>query len=274
LPQRPSGLTALVEKYTQPQDMPPTDWLFHLKLERPRKSIVCLSRGERAIKRSFDLLVATSMFVALIPIMVLVALAVWLTSPGPIIFRQVRTGLNLRGTRSDRRQLVDADQLPAGFDRRDPEIDRRRDSAFGKPFVLYKFRTMRVDAEKHGAQFATKGDPQVTPIGRFLRKTRLDELPQLWNVIRGEMSLVGPRPERPEFIKNLSDEIPDYLQRLGLQPGLTGVAQVINGYDNDIQSFRRKVALDLVYLQNCCLWNDIKILFRTVGVMLTGKGAL
>ena len=88
-----------------------------------------------------------------------------------------------------------------------------------------------------------------------MRKSRLDELPQLWNVIRGDMSLVGPRPERPEFIENLSDEIPDYLQRLGLKPGLTGVAQIVNGYDNNLESFRRKVAFDLMYLRNCCLWN-------------------
>ena len=133
---------------------------------------------------------------------------------------------------------------------------------------------MRVDAEKYGAQFATKSDPRVTPIGRFLRKTRLDELPQLWNVLRGEMSLVGPRPERPEFIEQLTDEIPDYLNRLGLKPGLTGPAQVINGYDNDIDGFRRKVALDLLYLQNCCLLNDLKTLLRTVRVVLTGSGAL
>jgi lipopolysaccharide/colanic/teichoic acid biosynthesis glycosyltransferase len=133
---------------------------------------------------------------------------------------------------------------------------------------------MRVDAEKNGAQFAQKNDRRVTSIGGFLRKTRLDELPQLWNVLRGEMSLVGPRPERPEFIEKLSSEIPDYLARLGLQPGLTGVAQVVNGYDNDIEGFRRKVAYDLLYLQNCCVRNDFQILLRTVRVVLTGSGAL
>ena len=131
---------------------------------------------------------------------------------------------------------------------------------------------MREDAEKDGARFAVAGDSRVTPIGGFLRKTRLDELPQLWNVLRGEMSLVGPRPERPEFIEDLSRQIPGYLQRLGLKPGLTGVAQVVNGYDNNLESFRRKVAFDLLYLQNCCLTNDLKILARTVGVVLTGQG--
>ncbi len=133
---------------------------------------------------------------------------------------------------------------------------------------------MRIDAEKNGAQFAQKNDSRITPIGRFLRKTRLDELPQLWNVLKGEMTLVGPRPERPEFLEKLSEQVPNYLQRLGLQPGLTGVAQIVNGYDNEIESFRRKVAFDLLYLQNCCLWNDIKILFRTIRTVLTGSGAL
>ena len=204
--------------------------------------------------------------------MLLVAIMVKLTSPGPMIFSQVRTGLNLRtGKKKDRRQKS---QLPDGMADRRTNHDRRRESAFGKPFVLYKFRTMRTDAEKNGAQFACTNDPRITPIGKFLRKTRLDELPQLWNVLRGEMTLVGPRPERPEFIEELSNEIPDYLYRLGLKPGLTGPAQVINGYDNNIDSFRRKVALDLLYLQNCCSWNDVKILFRTIGVVFTGKGAL
>jgi lipopolysaccharide/colanic/teichoic acid biosynthesis glycosyltransferase len=133
---------------------------------------------------------------------------------------------------------------------------------------------MRTDAEKDGAKFAVKGDPRVTRIGKFLRKSRLDELPQLWNVLRGEMSLVGPRPERPEFIEQLSEQIPNYLIRLGIKPGLTGLAQIVNGYDNELEGFKRKVKLDLLYLQNCSIKNDLKILFRTVGVVLTGKGAL
>ena len=152
-------------------------------------------------------------------------------------------------------------------------MDRRNKVGYGRPFVLVKFRTMRVDAEKYGAQFAEKNDPRVTPIGKFLRVTRLDELPQLWNVLRGDMSMVGPRPERPEFIELLSSQIPDYLDRLGMRPGLTGLAQVINGYDSDIEGFRRKVQLDLLYSRKCCLWNDLRILASTVTVVLTGRGA-
>lgn len=153
------------------------------------------------------------------------------------------------------------------------KADRRIKKNFGRPFVLYKFRSMRVDAERNGAQLAEKDDPRVTRIGRFMRLTRIDELPQLINVLKGDMSLVGPRPERPFFIEQLSDQIPNYLHRLGLKPGVTGVAQVLNGYDNDLESFRRKVAYDLLYLQNCCLWNDLKILVRTITVVLTGHGA-
>jgi lipopolysaccharide/colanic/teichoic acid biosynthesis glycosyltransferase len=174
---------------------------------------------------------------------------------------------------SDRRQRASGAPSPTG-ERRNTGNDRRTEFSYGRHFTLYKFRTMRTDAERNGAQFAVKNDKRVTLVGRFLRVTRLDELPQLWNVLKGEMTLVGPRPERPEFVKELSREIPIYLQRLGLKPGLTGVAQVVNGYENDLESFRRKVAFDLLYLRNCCFWNDLKIILRTVGVVLTGKGAL
>lgn len=263
----------LVDLYAVAEYLPPADWVTRLSLVRPRRDIRCLTPTTRFWKRVLDVIVASVMIVLLAPVMLLVAVLVRLTSAGPVIFKQTLVGLNLRGTpkKSDRRQA--AATLPDGAECR-RKGNRRRSSNYGKPFVLYKFRTMRTDAEKNGAQFAQKADPRVTPIGRFLRKTRLDELPQLWNVLRGEMSLVGPRPERPEFIEKLTDEIPDYIERLGLKPGLTGPAQVINGYDNNIEGFRRKVALDLLYLQNCCLWNDIKILFRTIRVVLTGSGAL
>jgi lipopolysaccharide/colanic/teichoic acid biosynthesis glycosyltransferase len=268
------GLSDLVDLYAVAEFMPPAEWVTRLHLDQPRRDMRCLSPATRAGKRLLDIVVAAAMLVLLSPILLLVGVAVRLTSRGPVIFRQTRVGLNLRdkpSSREDRRnQHYD---VPECLERRSGH-DRRNSVNYGRPFTLYKFRTMRVDAEKNGAQFATQGDPRVTPIGRFLRKTRLDELPQLWNVLRGEMSLVGPRPERPEFIEQLSNEIPDYLNRLGLKPGLTGPAQVINGYDNDLDGFRRKVALDLLYLQNCCLLNDLKILLRTVKVVLTGSGAL
>lgn len=265
-----ADFVTIVANYAKSEELPSADWLTRLELERPQTNLRSLDVWTRQAKRGMDVCCAVIMLVLLAPVMLLVALAVKLTSPGPVLFRQIRTGLNLRSTRDRRAPRSDA----AGDERRQKSTDRRQAICYGKPFVLYKFRTMRIDAEKHGAQFATKGDPRVTLIGRFLRKTRLDELPQLWNVLRGEMSLVGPRPERPEFIEHLSQEVPNYLLRLGIKPGLTGLAQVLNGYDNDIAGFRRKVALDLLYLQNCCLANDLRILFRTVGVVLTGKGAL
>lgn len=269
---RSNDLSDLVQNYSDPTELPPTDWLTRLNLGRPRNDIRNLSEATRFMKRATDIFVSVCMLIGLAPVMLMVAVAVRLTSPGPIIFAQTRVGLNYRKKRPDRRKSVGTNGERLEDERR--QASRRSDGGYGRPFVLYKFRTMRTDAEKFGAQFAQKNDPRVTSIGRFLRKTRLDELPQLWNVLTGDMSLVGPRPERPEFIEKLTAEVPGYLNRLGLKPGLTGIAQVVNGYDNNIESFRRKVALDLLYLQNCCMWNDIKILFRTIGVVLTGKGAL
>ncbi len=265
---QPGGFSELVDLYAVAEHLPPAEWVTRLNLVRPRRDVRCLNWSTRCIKRAMDAFVAATMLIVLSPLLLVVALLVKLTSRGPVVFQQTRVGLNLRAKASSDRRVRNLG-APDGNERRSGD-DRRLDSQYGKPFVLFKFRTMRTDAEKNGAQFATKGDPRVTPIGRFLRKSRIDELPQLWNVLRGEMTLVGPRPERPEFIEKLSDEIPNYLERLGLKPGLTGPAQVIN----DIESFRRKVALDLLYLQNCCFWNDLKILFRTVGVVFTGKGAL
>uniref|UniRef100_A0A7C2P3W7 Sugar transferase n=1 Tax=Schlesneria paludicola TaxID=360056 RepID=A0A7C2P3W7_9PLAN len=269
---RGADLSDIFDHYLADESLPAPPWLTQLHLERPRRNTRCLGEAMRLWKRSTDIIGASLLLVLLSPVMLLVALLVKLSSPGPVIFRQVRVGLNQRVKKRDRRHNRAAPP-PEGIERRHPDHDRRRDPAYGRPFVLYKFRTMCVDAEKNGAQLATKADPRVTTVGRFLRKARLDELPQLWNVLKGEMTLVGPRPERPEFIEKLSAEIPNYLNRLGLKPGLTGLAQIVNGYDNDLDSFRRKVSYDLMYLQNCCVWNDIKILFRTIGVVLTGSGA-
>lgn len=254
-------------------EIPRVWWLSELKYEGERTNVLSLPASTRVWKRIFDVTVAVTLLVLLSPVMLIVAALVKLTSRGPVIFKQTRVGLNLRTPGVDRRQK-NVPLEPGQEDRRVPGSDRRTAFSYGRHFTLYKFRTMRIDAEKHGAQFAVKGDPRVTPIGRLLRKTRLDELPQLWNVLKGEMSLVGPRPERPEFVQGLNQQIPGYIDRLGLKPGLTGVAQILNGYDNEIESFRRKVTLDLHYLRHCSPWNDFKILIRTIGVVLTGSGAL
>lgn len=268
------NLSDLVEKYSLSGNLPQADWLTRLKLTQPRRNVRCLEMHTRLLKRAVDVVGATALLIVLAPVLLVVACLVKLTSRGPVLYSQVRVGLNLRKRDADRRKCDVNSPLPSGLpERRASGNDRRTERAYGREFVLYKFRTMVSDAEKNGAQWAQTNDPRITPLGRILRKTRLDELPQLWNVLRGEMSLVGPRPERPVFIQQLSDEIPDYLQRLGLKPGITGMSQVLNGYDEDLESVRRKVAFDLLYLQNCCLRNDLKILFRTVGVVLTGKGA-
>lgn len=264
----------LFDQYVADESLPSPEWLTQLSLDRPRRNIHCISESTRRAKRALDIVSSLTLLILLSPVMLLVAIGVRLTSRGPIIFQQTRVGLNLRQKGPDRRQANSSAPSPLGYDRRRVENQRRRDSGYGKPFTLYKFRTMRTDAEKNGPQFAVKGDNRITPIGRIMRKTRLDELPQLWNVLRGDMSFVGPRPERPEFIDDLTAEIPNYINRLGLKPGLTGLAQIINGYDNNIESFKRKVNLDLLYLQNCCLWNDLKIMLRTIKVVLTGSGAI
>jgi lipopolysaccharide/colanic/teichoic acid biosynthesis glycosyltransferase len=239
-----------------------------------RRGFRPLDPSEDKAKRVLDVVCAVGLLIVTAPILVVAMLAVALTSPGPVIYTQIRTGLNRRGVRQpDRRQRTDV-APPGGVERRSPSNpDRRASRAFGRPFVIYKLRTMRVDAERDGAQLARIGDDRVTPVGRFLRRTRIDELPQLWNVLRGDMSIVGPRPERPEFIGELSKEVPGYLDRLGVRPGLTGLAQVLNGYDADLDSVRRKIRLDLLYLEHYSLLADIKILLRTVGVVLRGTGA-
>lgn len=225
---------------------------------------------KRHVKRGIDIfsaVIALTCFAVLLP---LIALAIRLDSRGPIFYSQVRVGINRRA--ADRRRN---DRNPGGIERRQASAtrDRRRVVSQGQLFTIYKLRSMVVDAESRGARWAQKGDSRITRVGRILRKTRLDEVPQFWNVLRGEMSLVGPRPERPPFIEMLSDEVPGYLDRLRFKPGITGLAQVELGYDSSVDSVRKKVETDVRYMSEFSLTNDLLIMMRTVKVVLTGYGA-
>ncbi len=143
----------------------------------------------------------------------------------------------------------------------------------GRPFTIYKFRTMTVDAETNGqAVWASKNDHRVTPVGRVLRQARLDELPQLWNVLKGDMNVVGPRPERPSIFADLREQIPDYQLRQRTRPGITGHAQINHQYDESLEDVRQKVRYDLEYLEKRTAWEDLKIMIRTIPVMLFRKG--
>ena len=160
------------------------------------------------------------------------------------------------------------------WDSKGPALySQERVGQYGRRFRLYKFRTMRIDAEIGGPQWAANKDPRVTRLGRFLRRSRLDEIPQLWNIFRGDMSLVGPRPEREHFINQLRKQIPLYLRRLKMKPGLTGWAQVKHHYDANLEDVKTKVLFDLWYFENMSLSLDIMILLRTIMVVLTGKGS-
>ena len=193
---------------------------------------------EAQIKRLVDIFISGSILVLGAPVWLLVGAVIKFSSPGPMIYNQVRVGRN------------------------------------GKNFTMYKFRSMVQDAEKHsGPAWASKSDPRITTIGRFIRKTRLDEIPQFLNVLKGEMSFVGPRPERPFFVEQLVQEIPWYVRRIKMKPGVTGWAQVKHKYDSSIDDVKQKVLYDLYYFENMSLVLDIKIILRTFWVVLTGKGA-
>lgn len=193
---------------------------------------------ERAAKRALDILVSVAVLVGGAPLWLLIAIIIKLDSRGPVLYLQERVG---------------------------------RD---GRIFWMYKFRSMVKDAEKHtGPVWATEDDPRVTRVGRVLRKLRLDEVPQFLNVLKGEMSLVGPRPERPYFVAQLMHVFPLYIRRLRVAPGITGWAQVKWGYDRSLRDVQEKLKYDLFYIENMSLRMDLKILLRTVWVALRGKGA-
>lgn len=192
-----------------------------------------------ATKRAFDVSAAISLLAVTWPIMLLTAAAVSLADRfrGPILYRQDRVGLN------------------------------------GEVFSVYKFRTMRVDAEESGAVWADHNDPRTTSIGNFLRQTRMDELPQLFNVLRGQMSMVGPRPERPVFVEHLNQQLDYYPQRHRIKPGITGWAQLCHPYGASVDDAKEKLQYDLYYLKNHSILLDLIIMFQTVEVVLVGDGA-
>ncbi len=180
-----------------------------------------------------DSVLAQLLLLAAAPVVLLAAAAVRLTSRGPAFYRQARLGLG------------------------------------GRVFTLWKLRTMTADCEKAtGPRWSAPGDPRVTPVGRFLRRTHVDELPQLWNVVRGEMSLVGPRPERPEFLPLLGGAVPRYRERLRVRPGITGLAQIQLPPDRDVADVRRKLACDLCYVERHGPWLDFRILLGTAAYLL------
>ncbi|MBU0743578.1 sugar transferase [bacterium] len=215
------------------------------------------SRGLYAfLRRAFDIVVSTvalALFGLFLP---LIALAIRIDSRGPVFYTQSRIGQNRRRHEHD----------TAG-----PE--RRKVIYPGRPFRIYKLRTMRIDAEKDGPQLAAAGDSRITRVGRLLRLSRIDEVPQFVNVLLGSMTLIGPRPERLCFVRQYERDIPDYCDRLAAQPGITGLAQVNNGYDEDMRSVRRKLMFDRFYIRKGGWKLDLRILISTVRVVLTGEGA-
>ena len=219
-----------------------------------------------AAKRLFDIVISSAALVLIAPIIGIAAAAIKLDSPGPVFFLQERIGQNRR--RGDRRSNCRAKAVEnrAGTDRRKSEYP-------GRPFRIYKLRTMISDAEQCGPSLARERDPRITRVGRFLRKTRIDELPQFLNVMRGEMSVIGPRPERLFFIDQVRREIPHFTARLLVKPGITGLAQVENGYTSSIGEMRHKLFYDLTYISNFSIWQEIRILLKTLYVVATGKGA-
>ena len=197
-----------------------------------------VSRATRWMKRTIDLTLSGVLAVVSFPLMALTALAVWLESGRPVLYCQERVGEN------------------------------------GRTFTLCKFRSMRIDAEQGGKPiWATDGDNRITPVGRIIRTTRLDELPQLWNVLRGDMSFVGPRPERPYFVAELAKEIPFYQQRHAVKPGITGWAQVKYRYASSLEDAMEKLRYDLYYIKHLSVFFDLTIVFDTVKVVLFRKGA-
>lgn len=228
---------------------------FQIRAWRTKASTLPAGHPHRreGARRVLNVAVAGIGLVMAAPVMLVVAVLVKLTSPGPVFYRQVRVGLCTRASHG------------GNF--------RRRQDIGGKPFTIFKFRTMRVAQPGEDAQvWAHEGDPRITSIGAFLRKTRVDELPQLFNVLRGEMNVVGPRPEQPEIFQALRTEVPSYAVRQRVRPGITGQAQITLHYDTSVDDVRKKVAADLEYISNQSFLEDLRIMALTAPVVIFRKG--
>lgn len=215
-------------------------------------------------KRVLDFWGAIAGFIFASIFFIVMPVLIKLDSRGPVFYGQQRAGLNHR--KRDRRQV----NIAVKHDRRVGE--RRQQDLYGRPFTVYKFRTMTVDAEKHsGAVWAQKNDPRVTRMGRILRFIHMDEIPQFFNVLCGEMSLVGPRPERPQIMTKLIEDIPRFPERLQVKPGITGIAQIYCGYDETIDDAREKLRYDLMYVKNSTFKNDVQIMLKTLWMIINGR---
>ena len=219
------------------------------------EEVVPRDRSE-ALSRAVNVTIAAFAIVCLAPVFALIALAVKLSSRGPVFYSQVRVGVDRRYKQKS-------------------TYDRRGYDHGGKPFMMFKFRTMQVDAEADGrAVWAAKSDPRVTFIGNLLRRTRLDELPQLINVVLGDMNIVGPRPERPTIFADLRQNIPQYPMRQRVKPGITGWAQINQAYDACVDDVRRKVEFDLEYMRRQSIAHDLRIMTMTLPVMIFRRGSV
>jgi lipopolysaccharide/colanic/teichoic acid biosynthesis glycosyltransferase len=268
----PRSLIAAVEAWVKKYIIDPLLFLLisGVLLLVPQRLMLALSHGGAhsiflyVVIRSIDIVGACVGFLFAIPFFLFVPLLIKWDTPGPVFYKQIRTGYDRR--RRERRVAG----LGSGVERR--RLERRQRDLYGKPFFIYKFRTMSDGAENGcGAVWATNGDPRITKVGQWLRKYHIDEIPQFWNVLHGDMSLVGPRPERPEIINKLISDIPHYRQRLLTKPGLTGLAQVCGGYDSCLEDVKRKIHMDLSYISNLGLSLYVRILCQTVSKILSSN---
>jgi len=230
-------------------------------LKRSERSRAMMRLGEFR-NRSVDVGVSLSLLVLFSPLLLLVGVLVRLESGGPVFYRQTRVGRNYRN--GGRKIWLNL--------REQPSLEERRNGNLcGRPFRLYKFRTMIRNAEvRTGPIWAGEKDPRVTRIGKFLRSTYIDEIPQLFNVLRGDMSLVGPRPERPYFTRRLAAQIPQYPSRFSVKPGITGLAQVKRHSDSSVEDVKRKLRFDRLYCQKKSLMLNIRVVTLTAGLALKG----